>query len=193
MTPELEYNARLLCYVYGLVSGVSMSVKKKQKAYGVSKYWHNCFYCNLLLNFTLNVLHENKKRWMLLELSSAFDYEYAALLNHLRDDVDIRDTALDWFSSYLCDRSVKVMIGNSSSPSAPLTYGVPQGSLLGPILFCLYMISLGSIMRKHITFMVLFVRFLCQSRKKQKAYGMSKYCHNCFYCDLNRCSSHAAL
>lgn len=78
---------------------------------------------------------------MLLDLSSAFDsVDYATLLNCLRDDVGIRGTALDW---------LKVMIGNSSSPSAPLIYGVPQGSLLGPILFCLYMLPLGSIMRKY--------------------------------------------
>lgn len=90
---------------------------------------------------------------MLLDLSSAFDsVDHAALLNCLRDEVGIKGTALDWFSSYLSDRSVKVMIGNSSSPSAPLIYGVPQGSLLGAIIFCLYMLTLGSIMRKYIIF-----------------------------------------
>lgn len=85
---------------------------------------------------------------MLLDLSSAFDsVDHAILLQCLRDEVGITGTALDWLSSYLSARSVKVIIRNS--PAASLTYGVPQGSLLGPILFCLCMLPLGSIMRKY--------------------------------------------
>ncbi len=87
---------------------------------------------------------------MMLDLSSAFDsVDHATLLKRLRDEVGIRGMALDWFSAYRSDRSVKVMIGNSSSPSAPLICGVPQGSLLRPILFCFYMLPLGSTMRKY--------------------------------------------
>ena len=87
---------------------------------------------------------------VLLDLSSAFDtVDHSILLNRLEEWVGIKGTALLWFKSYLQHRTFSVSIGHSSSPSAPVSYGVPQGSILGPILFCLYMLPLGDIIRKH--------------------------------------------
>lgn len=54
-----------------------------------------------------------------------------------------------WFRSYLANRSFSVMIGDLCSSQASLSCGVPQGSILGPILFSLYMLPLGSIIKKH--------------------------------------------
>lgn len=54
-----------------------------------------------------------------------------------------------WFQSFLSDRNFFVKLGNFSSTVANLTCGFPQGSILSPSLFSLYMLPLGSILRRH--------------------------------------------
>ncbi len=61
----------------------------------------------------------------------------------------ISGTALQWFESYLSDRSFKVSWRGEISKSQHLATGVPQGSVLGPLLFSVYMASLGSVIQKH--------------------------------------------
>ncbi len=58
----------------------------------------------------------------------------------------ISGTALRWFDSYLSDRSFKVSWRGEVSKSQ---HGVPRGSVLGPLLFSVYMASLGSVIQKH--------------------------------------------
>uniref|UniRef100_A0A3P9MP71 Reverse transcriptase domain-containing protein n=1 Tax=Oryzias latipes TaxID=8090 RepID=A0A3P9MP71_ORYLA len=87
---------------------------------------------------------------VLLDLTAAFDtLDHNILISRLQQLVGIRGTALQWFRSYLEDRTFCVNINNVLSSSAPLLYGVPQGSVLGPLLFSLYLLPLGSILRKH--------------------------------------------
>lgn len=61
----------------------------------------------------------------------------------------IKGSVLSWFQSYLTDRKFLVKMGNFSSSMAPLRCGLPQGSILAPSLFSLYMLPLGTIFRKH--------------------------------------------
>ena len=85
----------------------------------------------------------------LLDRSAAFDtLDHSILLKTLHA-LGICGTSLKWFASYLSARQQLVMIGDSKSDAKLLEYGVPQGSVLGPILFCVYMTPLGQILRKH--------------------------------------------
>ena len=87
---------------------------------------------------------------VLLDLSAAFDTVcHSRLLAVLRDRNGHRRSALEWFCSYLSDRTQTVMHGDSSAPTTVLERGVPQGSVLGPSLFSIYTLALGDIVRKH--------------------------------------------
>lgn len=85
---------------------------------------------------------------LLLDLSAAFDtVDHAILIDRLRYVVGIDGTALRWFVSYL--RSFSSNLGNSFPSPAILCCGVPQGSILGPILFSLYMLALGQVIQRQ--------------------------------------------
>ena len=86
---------------------------------------------------------------ILLDLSAAFDtIDHTILLQRLHE-LGIRDAALDWFRSYLSQRRQSVVINGTRSSYRNLSFGVPQGSVLGPMLFTLYTTPLGAIARKY--------------------------------------------
>ena len=77
---------------------------------------------------------------------TAFDtIDHNILLFRLKSNCGISDTALSLLSSYLSNRTQSFLIGNSSYSSFPLLTGVPQNSVLGLLLFCLYTSPLGPI------------------------------------------------
>ena len=87
---------------------------------------------------------------VLLELSLTFDTaNHHMLLPRLEDCFGIKETALEWIRSYLTGRTQKVSVGSARSSQVTLTFGVPQGSVIRPILFTLYTCPLGSICIKH--------------------------------------------
>ena len=76
---------------------------------------------------------------VLLDMSAAFDtVDHALLIDKLQTSFGISETALKWFMSYLTNRSFAVRVGKKKAKTIKLMFGVPQGSLLGPILFILY-------------------------------------------------------
>ena len=86
----------------------------------------------------------------LLDLSAAFDtIDHQILLSRLQTLYGISGTALSWFESYLSGRTQTVTINNNCSKPTSLRFGVPQGSVLGPILFILYTKPLSNLIERH--------------------------------------------
>ena len=113
---------------------------------------HSCE--TLMVRMADDILKEVQKNniviVVLLDLSAAFDtIDHTILLKKLAKDFGIKDSALKWFSSYLSGRFFKVKVDDSLSDFLCLLFGVPQGSLLGPILFILYIKLLQEIARKY--------------------------------------------
>lgn len=89
---------------------------------------------------------------VLLDLSAAFDTvdHHTILLNRLEILFGVTGSALDWISSYLSGRIQRVSVNGGLSDTCPVSYGVPQGSSLGPLLFTIYASKLFEIIKMYL-------------------------------------------
>ena len=102
-----------------------------------------------VLNGLLIALDQKRAVFLvLLDLSAAFDtVDHNILLERLR--IGLHDVAHKWMASYLSHLHQYVSIDGSKSDSQELVRGVLQGSVLGSILFSIYTLPLGDIVKKH--------------------------------------------
>ena len=105
--------------------------------------------CAIINDMTETITNGKCGILIMLDLSAAFDtVNHELLLEDLRT-IGIKDEVYRWYKSYLENRSIAVVVSNERSKKKDLKMGVPQGSVLGPLLFEIYTIGLSKILDKH--------------------------------------------
>ena len=79
---------------------------------------------------------------LFIDLTKAFDTVNHTIVLQKLASYGVNDSTLSWFSSYLSGRSQTVSVNSTLSDSKDINVGVPQGSILGPLLFIIYVNSL---------------------------------------------------
>ena len=99
-----------------------------------------------ILDDFLNKLDNNSNiQLILFDLSAAFDTIDYSILIKLLEDIGIVSIPLAWVKSYLSERTFSIKIDNHYSSTCKMYYRVHQGSVLGPLLFSLYILPLKNI------------------------------------------------
>ena len=102
-------------------------------------------------NAILTIIHQHGVVILvMLDLSAAFDtIDHDILFDRMENTLGITGPALEWFRSYLSGRTLRIQIDKSFSELQDILWSVPQGSVLGPLLFLIYLLPLGILIRKH--------------------------------------------
>ena len=126
----------------GLMTAFQSAYKKHHSTESALLNIHN--------NIRLNMAKQSVTTLTFLDLSAVFDsIDHTILLYRLNVYYGISELAIGQFKSYLSGRTHSVKVGSTLSHPVVLQYGVPQCSVLGPILFSLYTNPISSIIHSH--------------------------------------------
>src|SRR6218665_2243180 len=106
-------------------------------------YRHSCIHTHI---YTYVYIHT----YINTHASSAFDMvDHEILLQRLETSFGLSGSPLNWFRSYLSDRFQMVVLGDTRSSWVPVQFGVPQGSVLGPLLYILFTADISRLFAKY--------------------------------------------
>ena len=148
-------NACICCVIY---SGYFKNRRKRETInytfFTIKPHIHTSIHPTIpelyIHDWLVLIVIKNGVLLVLLDLSAAFNtIDHKIMLSRLKFYCRITGNALKWFKSYMENRTQTVLVKGSKSEPVNLTTGVPQGSVLGPLLLFIYMLPLYQIMRKH--------------------------------------------
>ena len=108
--------------------------------------------CLYITQYIYDQLDKGKEVCMVfLDVSKAFDRVWHSGLLYKLEKIGVRGNLLTWFQSYLTDRKLRVVINGQTSKCYDINAGVPQGSVLGPLLFLIYSNDIVENITSHIS------------------------------------------
>ena len=122
---------------------LSEYLKSKNLIYDLQSGFRPGFSTDTTLTYLTDYIRKQMDRgsltgMVMLDLQKAFDtVDHSILLSKLTA-IGLDPTSVSWLESYLSDRSQSVDVGGTRSDPKPISCGVPQGSILGPLLFLIY-------------------------------------------------------